>query len=92
MNRLLYRNCLLIFSDGEINAGVTDPDKLVHATREKIREVATPQGILGDLWVNVSCVTTGSDVSHGFYVLSKMCGSDAYFVADEERWVVKKFG
>lgn len=82
---LVYRNCIIIFSDGEVNAGKTDPQTLVHVTREKIREVATPAGVLGDLWVNVSCVTTGSQFSEALYLLSKMCGSDAYFFVDGSR-------
>ncbi|XP_025100623.1 uncharacterized protein LOC112567938 isoform X3 [Pomacea canaliculata] len=82
---LLYRNCIIIFSDGEINDGVTDPKDLVHAVREKIRDCAMPEEFLGDLWVNISCVTTGSNVSHGLYLLSKMCGSDAYFFIDGDK-------
>ncbi|XP_070201720.1 uncharacterized protein [Littorina saxatilis] len=79
---LRYRNCIIVFSDGEVNAGETDPAKLVHVTREKIREFAMPRDVLADLWVNVSCVTTGSNFSHSLYLLSKMCGSDAYFFID----------
>ncbi|KAL8587234.1 hypothetical protein ACOMHN_013318 [Nucella lapillus] len=79
---LLYRNCIIVFSDGEINAGETDPRDLVHLTREKIRECRLPRDMLADLWVNISCVTTGTSFSQALYLLSKMCGSDAYFYVD----------
>lgn len=79
---LLYRNCIIVFSDGEVNAGETEPRDLVHVVREKIRDCHMPRDILADLWVNVSCVTTGSNFSHSLYLLSKMCGSDAYFFVD----------
>lgn len=79
---LLYRNCIIVFSDGEVNAGETDPKDLVHLTREKIRECRLPRDMLADLWVNISCVTTGSNFSQPLYLLSKMCGSDAYFYVD----------
>ncbi|KAK7497086.1 hypothetical protein BaRGS_00011616 [Batillaria attramentaria] len=82
---LLYRNCIIVFSDGEVNAGEVDPKNLVHVVREKIRECSVPQDILADLWVNISCVTTGSSFSQCLYLVSKLCGSDAYFFVDGDR-------
>ncbi|XP_076457754.1 uncharacterized protein LOC143291649 isoform X2 [Babylonia areolata] len=79
---LLYRNCIIVFSDGEVNAGETDPRELVHVTRDKMRQCHLPPDVQSDLWVNVSCVTTGAHFSHSLYLLSKMCGSDAYFYVD----------
>lgn len=74
-----------MFSDGEINCGETDPNSLVHMVREKIREARMPEDILADLWINISCVTTGSHFSHCLYLISKMCGSDAYFFVDGDK-------
>jgi hypothetical protein len=37
---LKYKNAIIIFSDGEINAGTQEPSKLVHEVRENVRQLS----------------------------------------------------
>ncbi|KAK3583047.1 hypothetical protein CHS0354_003989 [Potamilus streckersoni] len=77
------KNSILIFSDGEVNAGTTDPDALVHEVRQNIRQMAPSLDYSTNQWVTISVVTTGSSVSEAAYLLSKTCSSEAYYYMDK---------
>ncbi|KAK3583050.1 hypothetical protein CHS0354_003993 [Potamilus streckersoni] len=77
------KNSILIFSDGEVNAGTTDPDALVHEVRQNIRQMAPSLDDSTNQWVTISVVTTGSAVSEAAYLLSKTCSSEAYYYMDK---------
>ncbi|KAL3884688.1 hypothetical protein ACJMK2_024803 [Sinanodonta woodiana] len=80
---LKRKNSILIFSDGEVNAGTTDPDALVHEVRQNIRRMAPSLDDSTNQWVTISVVTTGSAVSEAAYLLSKTCSSEAYYYIDK---------
>ncbi|XP_055959017.1 uncharacterized protein LOC126830151 isoform X2 [Patella vulgata] len=80
--KYIYRNAIIVFSDGEINSGITDVDALLHATRERIRQCKPQLALKSDQWLSISCVTTGGNVSEAMYLLSKFCGNDAYYYID----------
>ncbi|XP_046557826.1 uncharacterized protein LOC124267043 isoform X1 [Haliotis rubra] len=80
-----YRNAIIVFSDGEINSGITNADDVVHAVRQRIRESnPNPRNPQAELWLSVACVTTGGHVSDAMYLVSKHCGNDAYYYVDSD--------
>ncbi|XP_041373443.1 uncharacterized protein LOC121386563 [Gigantopelta aegis] len=83
-SRLIYRNAIIIFSDGEINKGVTDPESLVSRVRDAIRTSNVTSELQTDQWLSIACVTTGGFVSNAMYLLSKYCGNDAFYYLDNQ--------
>ncbi|KAJ8316176.1 hypothetical protein KUTeg_006190 [Tegillarca granosa] len=81
---LEYRNAIIVFSDGEINAGIQEPGKLVHYVREKIRNMSFGLDDSQNQWVTISVIATGNDVSETVYLLSKICSSEAFYHLDME--------
>ncbi|XP_045207654.2 uncharacterized protein LOC123559696 [Mercenaria mercenaria] len=73
------KNSILVFSDGEINAGTTDTNSLLHEVRQSIRQMVPKLDDSQNQWVTISVVTTGSNISEQAYMLSKTCSSDAYY-------------
>ena len=78
----MYRNSIIVFSDGEINDGTKEPNKLVHEVREKIRKNAFNLDDSQNQWVSISTIATGNDISEAMYLLSKCCSSDAFYHLD----------
>ncbi|XP_048238801.1 uncharacterized protein LOC124129069 isoform X15 [Haliotis rufescens] len=80
-----YRNAIIVFSDGEINSGITNADEVVHAVRQRIRDSnPDPRNQNAEQWLSVACVTTGGHVSQAMYLVSKYCGNDAYYYVDSD--------
>ncbi|XP_061189194.1 uncharacterized protein LOC133197254 isoform X2 [Saccostrea echinata] len=82
---LMYRNSIIVFSDGEINEGTKEPNKLVHEVREKIRKNAFDLDDSQNQWVSISTIATGNDISEAMYLLSKCCSSDAFYHLDVQK-------
>ncbi|XP_019929431.3 uncharacterized protein [Magallana gigas] len=82
---LTYRNSIIVFSDGEINEGTKEPNKLIHEVREKIRRNAFDLDDSQNQWVSISTIATGNDVSEAMYLLSKCCSSDAFYHLDVQK-------
>ncbi|XP_056012926.1 uncharacterized protein LOC125678503 isoform X5 [Ostrea edulis] len=82
---LMYRNSIIVFSDGEINEGTKEPNKLVHEVREKIRRNAFDLDDSQNQWVSISTIATGNDISEAMYSLSKFCSSDAFYHLDVQK-------
>ena len=80
----MYRNAIVIFSDGEINKGVTDPEVLVGRVRDAIKSSNVTSELQADQWLSIACVTTGGFVSDAMYLLSKHCGNDAFYYLDNQ--------
>ncbi|XP_052805429.1 uncharacterized protein LOC128234875 isoform X2 [Mya arenaria] len=78
------KNSILIFSDGEINAGTTEAMQLVHETRQSIRQMVPSLDDSQNQWVTISVVTTGSGISEAAYMLSKTCSSEAYYYINKD--------
>jgi hypothetical protein len=81
----MYRNSIIVFSDGEINEGTKEPNKLVHEVREKIRRNAFDLDDSQNQWVSISTIATGNDISEAMYLLSKCCSSDAFYHLDVQK-------
>jgi hypothetical protein len=79
---LKYKNAIIIFSDGEINAGTQEPSKLVHEVREKVRQLSHGLDESLNQWVSISTVVLGKCASEAMYCLSKFCSSDAFYSLD----------
>ncbi|XP_060067697.1 uncharacterized protein LOC132547906 [Ylistrum balloti] len=82
---LSYRNSIIVFSDGEINMGTQEPQRLVHEVREKIRSMSFGLDNTQNQWVSISTVVTGSSPSEIMYSLSKFCSSDAFYHLDTDK-------
>lgn len=82
---LTYRNSIIVFSDGEINEGTKEPNKLIHEIREKIRRNAYDLDDSQNQWVSISTIATGNDVSEAMYLISKCCSSDAFYHLDVQK-------
>lgn len=82
---LTYRNSIIVFSDGEINEGTKEPNKLIHEVRDKIRRNAFDLDDSQNQWVSISTIATGNDVSEAMYLLSKCCSSDAFYHLDVQK-------
>ena len=54
------KNSILVFTDGEINAGTTEPERLVHEVRQNIRQMVPSLSASNNQWVTISVVTTGN--------------------------------
>ncbi|XP_052286817.1 uncharacterized protein LOC127882295 isoform X2 [Dreissena polymorpha] len=78
------KNSILIFSDGEVNAGTTDAGRLVQEARQNIRQMVPGLDDTQSQWVTISVVTTGSSISEPAYLLSKMCSSEAYYYINKD--------
>lgn len=79
---LHYRNAIIVFSDGEVNAGTQEPSKLVHEVREKIRQLSFGLDESLNQWASISTVVLGKSASEIMYCLSKFCSSDAFYTID----------
>lgn len=79
---LKYKNAIIIFSDGEINAGTQEPSKLVHEVREKVRQLSHGLDESLSQWASISTVVLGKCASEAMYCLSKFCSSDAFYSLD----------
>lgn len=77
-----YRNTIIVFSDGEVNAGTQSPNELVHEVREKIRKLSKGLDESLNQWVSISTVVLGKTASEVMYCLSKFCSSDAFYTID----------
>ncbi|XP_021370361.1 uncharacterized protein LOC110461270 isoform X2 [Mizuhopecten yessoensis] len=80
-----YRNSIIVFSDGEINLGTQEPQRLVHEVREKIRAMSFGLDYTQNQWVSISTVVTGSNSTEIMHSLSKFCSSDAFYQLDTEK-------
>ncbi|VDI83049.1 uncharacterized protein LOC143080004 isoform X1 [Mytilus galloprovincialis] len=79
---LHYRNAIIVFSDGEVNAGTQEPSKLVHEVREKIRQLSFGLDESLNQWASISTVVLGKSASEIMFCLSKFCSSDAFYTID----------
>lgn len=78
------KNSILVFTDGEINAGTTDTNSLIHEVRQNIRQMAPNFDESSKQWVTISVITTGTCISDHAYMLSKTCSSDAYYYINKD--------
>lgn len=78
------KNTILIFTDGDINAGTTETNALLHEVRQNIRQMVPKLDDSQNQWVTISVVTTGSKISDQAYMLSKTCSSDAYYYINKD--------
>lgn len=77
-----YRNTIIVFSDGEVNAGTQSPNELVREVRDKIRKLSKGLDESVNQWVSISTVMLGKTASECMYCLSKFCSSDAFYAID----------
>ncbi|KAL4228487.1 hypothetical protein ACF0H5_011535 [Mactra antiquata] len=78
------KNSILVFTDGDFNAGTTDANSLIHEVRQNIRQVVPVLDDSRNQWVTISVVTTGSTISESAYALSKTCSSEAYYYINKD--------
>lgn len=81
---LAKKNSILVFTDGDINAGTIETNALLHEVRQNIRQMLPKLDEAQNQWVTISVVTTGSGVSEQAYMLSKTCSSEAYYYIDKD--------
>lgn len=73
---------IIVLTDGDINDGITDGQELVRQVRHAIRQLENNHK--KDPSLTISTVVTGNNVSDAVYMLSKTCGSDAFFYIEKD--------